>query len=72
LLGVPEAPQFIELDPFGLDVPQHVVAVLHDCFAQFAGELLNGALGYTRHSGGGSDRTAVNQASNDGTTFFVG
>jgi hypothetical protein len=72
VLGVTEAPYLIALDPLGADVPQYVVAVLCDGFAQFVGELLDGVLDNPRHSGGGPDRTAVNQASDDGTAFFVG
>jgi len=46
--------------------------LLKDRFAQLAGRFLNGVLGNAHNSGGGPNGTAVNQAADNRTAFFVG
>ncbi len=45
----------ITLDPLRLDLSDHAIVVLSNGLAKFAGDLLNGVLGYPSHSGGGAN-----------------
>lgn len=70
ILGIAKIPNFIALDSLAGQVAKGLLLEFQAGFTQFAGELLNGVLGYAGNPHRGANRATIDKAANYRTALF--